>query len=187
MSSDLQIALLGLLSTLLAAALANEFRRRQQLEQQLFEKKREAYSSFNEIVNTLLGQARVGEGSQLAQQEDALAELLRALMETRQRLWTFGSSEVIRAYSDFQQVSFRQQGEDHAIVVLMADLILAMRKDMGLSNKGITALDVMRMFLRDADETYDTARSAADKFKQRLRTRQDLPPLPPDEPHQPQR
>ena len=112
-------------------------------------------------------------------------ELTDALIEARQRVWAFGSPKVISAYSALQQVSYRPQGK--AIVVLTADLILAMREDMGLSNDGITALDILRMFVTDVDETYDEMRAAAEEFKQKMRTRTNiLLPLS-DEPDQPER
>ena len=117
--------------------------------------------------------------------EKQMDEMSKALMESRQRVWTFGSPKVISAYSALQQVSFRPQG--NAIVVLTADLILAMREDMGLSNDGITALDILRMFVTDVDETYDGMRAAAEEFKQKLRARTSiLLPLS-DEPDQPER
>ncbi len=114
-----------------------------------------------------------------------MVEMLKALVESRQKMWTFGSPKVIRAYSALQQASFRSQG--NATMILTADLILAMREDMGLSNDGITALDILRVFLTDADETYDEAKAAAEEFKQKLRSRTNIPLPLSDEPDQPQR
>ena len=193
MSLEAFAPLLAVLSTLLASLLAiagirlqNEARRRQQLEEELSEKKREAYSSVNALLTKLFGFQKVLEKSRSTKQsEKQMDEMSKALMESRQKVWTFGSPKVISAYSALQQVSFRPQG--NAIVVLTADLILAMREDMGLSNDGITALDILRIFLTDADKTYDEARAAAEEFKQKLRTRTNIPLPLSAEPDQPQR
>ena len=193
MSSEVLASLFGVLSVLLTGALAivgigyqNEAHRRQQLQEQLFEKKREAYSSVNELLTKLLAYPKIleklGSTKRMAKY---MEEMTDALIEARQRVWTFGSPKVISAYSVLQQVSFRPQG--NAVVVLAADLVLAMREDMGLSNDGITALDILRVFLTDADETYDEAKAAAEEFKQKLRTRTNIALPLSDEPDQPER
>jgi len=193
MSSEVLASLFGVLSVLLTGALAivgiryqNEARRREQLQEQLFEKKREAYSSVNELLTKFLAYPKIleklGSTKRVAKYMD---EMTDALIDARQKVWTFGSPKVISAYSALQQVSFKPQG--NAVVVLAADLILAMREDMGLSNDGITALDILRVFLTDADETYDEAKAAAEGFKERLRTRTNIALSLSDEPDQPQR
>lgn len=193
MSSQVLVGLLGLLAVILGGLFARERTklqdeqgRRQQVQEQLSEKKREAYSSVNEVLTKLFAYPKIleklGSTKRMAKYMD---EMTDALIEARQRVWTFGSPEVIRADSALQQVSLRPQG--NAIVVLAAELILAMREDMGLSNDGITALDMLRVFPTDADETYDEARAAAEEFKEKLRTRTDIPALLRDEPDRPQR
>jgi len=166
--------------------LQDEQGRTRELEEQLFEKKREAYSLVNEYLTKVLAWAKISEKSRSTKRTEKLkGEIAAGLIEARQRVWTFGSPKVISAYSALQQVTSRPQG--NAVVVLAAELILAMREDMGLSNDGMTALDILRTFVTDVDETYDEARAAAEEFKQKLRTRTNiLLPLS-DEPDQPER
>ena len=107
MSSEVLASLLGLLAILLTGLLAreriklqDEQGRRQRLEEELSEKKREAYSSVNALLTKLFGfQKGLEKSRSTKQSEKQMDEMSKALMESRQRVWTFGSPKVISAYS----------------------------------------------------------------------------------------
>ena len=60
-------------------------------------------------------------------------------------LW--GSPGVLSAYN-----SFRAAGEDPKVILLVDDLLQAMRKDLGLSNWGLGRGDLMKMLLTDPEK-----------------------------------
>ncbi len=153
-------------AAILGIRLRTEADTRRALEQQVYENKRVAYSGFHGFINDILAQARRDETP--SQSDKRLKELVRRLFEIRKEIWTYGSPDVVRAYSAFNQYSVNVQERSLGGIVLVVDLILTMRTDMGLSNKGLSRLDVLRMFINDVDDKYREAVIEADTFLRNL-------------------
>lgn len=158
--------LLGLATTVLGILLKAEYDKRIALQQQVEEKKREAYAKFNETINDFLTAANQKDSSK------GMDIVAKQLIKMRQGIWQYGSGEVVKAYSIWSQCMFAAKTDDKlsaASLVLMADLIVKMRKDLGLSKpKPLNSLDILRVFTTDADSRYDELANDAkiwrDKF-----------------------
>ena len=153
---------LGVLSSVLGVLLKAEREKRQELARQVYENKRTAYERFTEVINRLT--------SQTAAKSQTTADgekLIDELVANRKEIWNYGSPEVLRAYSEFFQLGGAHFDEGKNVApILIARLILAMRIDMGLSNKGVDELDVLRTFLKDIDSPYKQAvKDTADYLK----------------------
>lgn len=162
--SDILTIVFGLIATALGIMLKAEYDKRMLLQQQVAENKRKAYSKLNELWNDLL---KVSKERNSDQKIHAYA---KQMLEARQEIWQYGSDEVVKAFSLWSQCSFIG-GEDHkhGAVVLMADMIVKMRQDLGLSKKeSLTALDILRIFLTDIEEKYDDYVKEAKDFRKRL-------------------
>lgn len=76
-------------------------------------------------------------------------ELMRILVEFRTGLILWGSPEVIKAQIAYQRVS-SVGGEN--VLVAVDRLHMAIRADLGLSNKGLNRHELVRLYLKDPDE-----------------------------------
>ena len=156
----------GLTTTVLGVLLKGEFDKRTALQKQVSEDKRKAYAKFNELINNLMATTRL---KNPAKQSERVA---KQLAELRQEIWQFGSDEVVQAYAVWNQSTYallRDEQGSMAALVLMADVIVKMRQDMGLSaRKGTKPIDILRIFVTDIEDTYDQHAAAAVKFRKEL-------------------
>ncbi|RPH73927.1 hypothetical protein EHM76_04605 [bacterium] len=141
----------GLATTVLGILLKAEYDKRVNLQQQLAERKRSAYAAFNESINDFVLSSK-------SQPKD-IHRIAKQLMELRQGIWQYGSDEVVKAYALWQQCVFAGNDENKlsgASLVLMADFIVKMRVDLGLSKKNsLSSLDILRIFITDVESRYD--------------------------------
>lgn len=176
MSAETLAAVFAFVSAILVAAigvlgvlLRNEAAKREQLTQQVYENKRNAYGIFHSVMNEVLASTTLGDVD--LTDPNQLQRIAKTLMEVKKETWTYGSPNVVKAYTAFNQYSVgvgKGIVGKEGLMVLLADLILAMRDDMGLSNKGLTALDILRLFINDIDDKYDEAAQQAETFRREL-------------------
>ena len=67
-------------------------------------------------------------------------------------LW--GSPELLKAWIEVRKVSLEQSGgtATEEMIVVMEEFLLAIRADVGHSNKGLKKRDILRTFINDIDE-----------------------------------
>lgn len=107
-------------------------------------RKIELYSSF---ITTMIGNIRKHKGADpKAFENNKEIEDFFYKFTTDVVLW--GSPGVLRHYA-----TFRNSGQERNsnIVLIMDDIMQAMRKDLGLSNWGLSRGDLMKMFLTDPE------------------------------------
>jgi len=110
-------------------------------------KKIELYNSF---ITTMIGIIRKHKGSDSkALEGDKEIEEFFYKFTAEVVLW--GSPGVLGHYATFRNLG---QEKNPNIVLIMDDIMQAMRKDLGLSNWGLSRGDLMKMFLTDP-ETLD--------------------------------
>jgi hypothetical protein len=107
-------------------------------------KKIELYSSF---ITTMIGLLRKHKGADAAALKDS-AEIEDFFFTFTSQVVLWGSPAVLRHYARFRHVG---QRENLNVVPVMDDLMQAMRKDLGLSNRGMSRGDLMKMFLTDPE------------------------------------
>ncbi len=159
----------GLIATVLGIWLKSEVEKRQTLQQQVAEGKRTAYVKFNELISDLMA------STQARDPDKEVARVAKRLADIRQAIWQYGSDEVVKAYSAWNQCTYEsptEQQESIPSLVLMAEVIIKIREDLGLSKKGsIKPIDILRIFIIDIDAAYSTHKIAADLFKRSLEKR----------------
>ena len=85
-------------------------------------------------------------------------ELVRKMAEIVRELMIWGSDDMIRAFHEFRMASLRQAaGTARPLDTLFAveDLLLAIRKDLGHKNKGITRGRILRLFVNDLPDSLE--------------------------------
>lgn len=151
----------GLATTILGILLKAEYDKRVSLQQQLAELRRSAYSAFNESINVFMLSSK--------KSPNEIQKTARQLMDIRQGIWQYGSDDVIKAYTLWQQCVFAGSDENKlssASLVLLADFIVKMRVDLGLSKKTtLSSLDILRIFITDVETSYDDLATEAGAWR----------------------
>ena len=155
--------ILGIITTILGVMLKAEYDKRVNLQQQLSEQKRRAYSTYSESINTVIQSSKEGSSTKKI---DLVA---KKMAEQRQEIWQYGSDEVVKAYASWLQCLFSVNENERfskAPLVLMADVIVKMRRDLGISKgKSLNTLDILRIFLTDVEKNYDEMVTSASEWK----------------------
>ncbi len=107
-------------------------------------KKIELYNSF---ITTMIGIIRKHKGSDSKVLEgDKEIEEFFYKFTTEVVLW--GSPGVLGHYASFRNLG---QEKNPNVILIMDDIMQAMRKDLGLSNWGLSRGDLMKIFLTDPE------------------------------------
>ncbi|GLX86971.1 hypothetical protein tloyanaT_32240 [Thalassotalea loyana] len=119
-------------------------------------KKVEIYQKYLETVTALLS----GQNDQVSQSAPTEQELVDYLVQFKTELILWGSPEVIKRQLEFQLVTL--SGGD--IFEAIDKIHRAIRADIGLSNKGLSNLELVKMYLSDPSEL-DRVRATNNKIK----------------------
>jgi hypothetical protein len=135
------IAGLFAVATVLATYVRENSLKRQEAHR---DKKIEVYSLFFDFIHEAVVRARNNEGLP----EKTLQ--LQRFDEFNRNLMFYGAPEVIVAFNEWHVASL-QSNEDVVRDQLapIGKILLAMRRDIGLSNKGLSALDIQQIHISD--------------------------------------
>lgn len=153
----------GIATTLLSILLKAEYDKRTILQQQVDDRKRDAYSKFNQIINDFI---RV-----INKKDEKIdyKKIVDSLMQHQKEIWQYGSDEVVKAYYVWENCmwsSSEMNDLSSVSILFLADLILKMRRDLRLSTKrSLTALDILRIFVKDIEDKYDDLAITAKKWR----------------------
>ncbi|WP_075653900.1 hypothetical protein [Pseudochrobactrum sp. B5] len=107
------------------------------------EKKTEIYSIFFDIVFRILKETKnknpttpYAESQEL---QDSLYELMKGVL-------AYGSPEVVLSIGRWR---LNSNASSNTILLHVGDILLAMRKDIGLSNKGLTNINIHQVYVLD--------------------------------------
>lgn len=102
----------------------------------------------NVLINVLLA-------DKLGKKPLSKTDLVKVIADFTRDILVWGSNDVLNAYQDFRKLgnldSNSADDDKFRLVYAMEDLILAMRKDLGHSNKGLNRGDILRLFVNDID------------------------------------
>lgn len=152
-SSDPKIsaAILGAMATIFVGIAAVVITQRQtslrDREEAHRAKKIEIYAKFLKTIQSMMS----GVNNNISTQAPTDKELVNYLADYKSDVILWGSPQVIRAQLEFQRVS-RDGGN---IFLAVDNLHKAIREDIGLSNKGLNKLELVKMYLADPDEVND--------------------------------
>ena len=82
-------------------------------------------------------------------------EIISTLSDITQNLMVWGSDDVVSAWAKFRYISIHnsEQMEPSEVMANYEQLIRAMRRDLGHSNAGLKAGDILKLFINDITET----------------------------------
>ena len=152
-------AIIGAVATVTAGTAIVLYTQRQikkrEIDEAHREKKVEMYSEFLEIVQRLLSGQRDDHNAPSLENDELLNFLLK--FKTEVILWS--SPGVLKAFVEFQKQSIAGGGI-HLIMPAVEKLYREMRKDIGLSNQGLSENLLVKMYLTNPEEL-DEAIAAA--------------------------
>lgn len=119
-------------------------------------KKTDLYSDF---ITQVVGIMRDHKGKKELDGE-AAKKLEDFFFDFTTRVMLWGSPGVLRHYGIFRRVG---QQSDPNVLLLMDDILRAMRKDLGLSNWGLTRGDLIKMLLTDPESLDAVIKRTQDK------------------------
>lgn len=114
------------------------------IRQDIRDKKIPIYENQLETFFKVFFSEKIGE-EKLAEQD-----LIKAFAKFSEKIMIWGSSEVISAWEAFRTGSSEPQNLERSILAFEA-FILALRKDIGNSNKHLSKGDILKIFINDLD------------------------------------
>ncbi len=115
---------------------------------------------YEEFTTTLFNQLdNTSKGGHVSPNTER--ELLKVFRNFRSRILLVGSDDVVRAFNDWNIYADRDQTTEagQELLAAVADLIVAMRRDLGYPKTDLKRIEILAVFLTDA-ETAEEAMSA---------------------------
>lgn len=136
---------LSVLGVVISSIISKILEYRQNTKRYLYEKKEEPYSEFIEMVYKT--QMFVKENKEYNEKE-----MLDDMFSFSKKLTLWGSSEVIKKWLTFREVSQNQAGNPTDNLFILEEIIFEIRNDMGQKRKGLKKGDILSFFVNDIKE-----------------------------------
>lgn len=136
---------LSVLGVVISSIISKILEYRQNTKRYLYEKKEEPYSEFIEMVYKT--QMLVKENKEYNEKE-----MLDDIFSFSKKLTLWGSSEVIKKWLTFREVSQNQAGNPTDNLFILEEIIFEIRNDMGQKRKGLKKGDILSFFVNDIKE-----------------------------------
>lgn len=138
----------------LAAARVAVARARAELEKEVLarldERRRQVYNDFIKMMQDIL--PSFGKGTP---DSAKIQKLRRRMVDFRMASLLVSSDHVIDAFTKWGRGEQPAVDQRYAVLRDFADIVLAMRRDMGYKDTKLTRTDILRMFVTDLDEQTD--------------------------------
>ncbi len=135
-------ATLGGVLTIAGHFIVKHLERRAAIVAQLREKKIPVYE---DIIRLLFGIAFGGKGGRKKLNEQ---EMVKATADITEKLTIWGSDEMVQEFHGFR-ISALNQHAGYDTLLRVANLMLAVRKDLGHKNKDIGRREILGLFIND--------------------------------------
>lgn len=156
MTTENWLTLIGIAGSAVIGYLVKYFLdKKAQFSSQNAEIKRQMYQKYVDFILGFINEVQSQTEGVTSQQQNNVVKEMR---EFHKQAVLYSSPKVINAYSDMLQYSYQQKQESSSYsyhyMVLMTNVFKAMRKDIGLSNRGLRsgAIRLMRPLINDYDE-----------------------------------
>lgn len=124
--------------------------KKKEINTELNRQRREIYQSFVNLIIDIFSNSKL--------KVDSSEQNLKQLFEFYKKYVLFASPSVIKAFSDYFQYLYNQNKEEDLKLhlSLITRIMLEMRKDIGLDNKGLgnNGEMLMRALITDFDQIY---------------------------------
>jgi len=148
LNHNISAAIIGAMATIiggiLVVTISQSQARKRAVEESHRSKKVEIYKEFLEIVSRMMA----SENEQVSIKAPTEKELIKYMVGFKSDLILWGSPKVIKAQLDFESASVKKM----AVIQAANNLYLAIREDIGLSNRGLTNYELIKMYLKDPSE-----------------------------------
>jgi hypothetical protein len=140
-----------LMVTLLSLIVSKYYERKGEINRENRLKKVPAYEHLMTFMFRIIQQGKPG--FETLKDDD----LIRTYVSLTEQMIVWGSDDVLRAFSKFRMSSLAmdQPGGLLRLMVDFEDMLLAIRKDLGYDNKGISRGTVLQLFLNDINVEKD--------------------------------
>lgn len=115
-------------------------------------KKVEIYKNYLKIVSRMVA----GDNKDVPIKAPTEKELAKYMVEFKTELILWASPKVIKAQLEFQHAATTEKNMFDAV----NDLHLAIREDIGLSNRGLSSHELVKMYLSDPSELDDLLKAS---------------------------
>ena len=139
-------ATLGGLATIIGHFIVKHLERKAAVVAQLREKKIPVYE---DIIRLMFGIAFGGKGGRKQLNEQ---EMIKATTDITEKLTIWGSDEMVREFHGFR-MSALNQPSGYETLGRVANLMLAVRKDLGHENKNIGRREILGLFINDLPDS----------------------------------
>lgn len=151
---NVKAGLIGATALIFASIVSTVIQKRSEQELNIQIEHRKNFGPiYEEFINNVL--IRVLLADKLGKKPLSQTDLVKVIADFTRDILVWGSNDVLNAYQDFRKLgnlgSNIADDDKFKLVYAMEDLILAMRKDLGHSNKGLNRGDILRLFVNDID------------------------------------
>lgn len=152
MTTENWLTLLGIAGSAAIGYLVKYFLdKKAQFSSQNAEIKREIYQEYTDFILKFLSDIQEQDSKVTEKQQK---DIVKKMKDFHRKAVLYSSPKVVNAYSDMLQNAYRGNNNSFHTMVLMTNVFKAMRKDIGLSNRGLRsgAIRLMRPLINDYDE-----------------------------------
>lgn len=145
---EILVAIIGGMATIMAGIVAviinNRYTKQRDIEETHRAKKVEIYKEFLETISKMMAK----ENKAVTIEKISDQELINYLVKFKTEIILWGSPEVIKCQLQFEHI----ERENDKVFKATDNLYKAIRKDIGLSNKGLNNFELIKMYLKDPSE-----------------------------------
>lgn len=142
-----------ILVSVITVVIGKQLEKKREIEQQHRIQKIEIYEHFMEEWFKILRTSSTRKRAKYGSDELPISEenLLKFLEEFSRKLILWGSRGVIKQYVAFRSFGIKSGQPDPQILLHFENVLLAIRKDLGHSNRGLNQGDLLALFLKDLE------------------------------------
>jgi hypothetical protein len=148
-SPSVQAAIIAGFVTIIGSVITIVFsarnQKRREIEAEHRKQKAEMYDSFMEMWFDNLLKEKTGAESVTE------SDLLVKMIGFTRKMTVWGSDEVLREFIRFREAVTQQTDAPMESLILLENLLFAMRRDLGHDNKNLNQTDLLRLFINDLD------------------------------------
>ncbi|MCK5899008.1 MAG: hypothetical protein KAG06_08055 [Methylococcales bacterium] len=147
LGSGLAIASATVLVSFMSVLISKYLDRKAEILAHLREKKVPTYEKIINFIFSITFAKKVGK------KQPSEKEMIKFMTEITQELVIWGSDEMLDEFYKFRMMSLENidgnSENPYTILTMVEDLLLAIRKDLGHKNKGITRGKILGLFIND--------------------------------------
>lgn len=153
LNPEVAVAIVSAFGALLIALAGRSLERRTQA---IREQQQRRIPVYEEFVKGIFKGMQLGVPKDNRKEDFDAEQFLATATNFTQKVLVWGSPEVLQAWVEFRYEGSREgvakdeYGQN--LLLLMEEFFMAMRKDLGLSNRGVSDGDLLKLFINDLDD-----------------------------------